>query len=442
MLNPLPDTADLDLLWEADSTELARVTASSTVTNYDLISGKAFSQYDSIVAWIDNNTGREGKFMHVDVELFNTVFTTSDAGGGWVDWSDTGWIGLKWLDDNTFRKTGGGMGLRKLYGVHTAPFPPMDESRWEFTVTPYAYELRSIDGLAGPAGPAGSAGSQGAQGIQGDAGPPGASVTGPQGPAGMDGSDGTDGTIVLPNPTPTSAVLSSIGIAGTNYSVATGGGGSDGVVNAAAFAGATGTLTLSRTESLDDVTATGLAKTVVSPGNNGILPACSSADVGKRIAIDHQNVLIATVEHGTSAQNAATFADYTAPGFRGAVRCLGILCVPAPQNLNDFAFQYTTNVWYRFNGIAWTSSGATPANWRGYYANQNAAAQHVTGVGDVTYWSGRGDIATVTAFTPAGSDTLVCGWEPSQNVISLQERALPNPTPANARSVRPRQWLG
>ena len=32
------------------------------------------------------------------------------GGGGWVDWSDTGFIGLKYHDDTTFRKTGGGMG--------------------------------------------------------------------------------------------------------------------------------------------------------------------------------------------------------------------------------------------------------------------------------------------------------------------------------------------
>ena len=74
-----------------------------------------------------------------------------------------------------------------------------------------------------------------------------------------------------------------------------------------------------------------------------------------------------------------------------------------------------------------------PANWRGYYSNQNAAAQHRNGGRPGrSIWSGRDTIATVATFLPAGSDTLVCGWEPSQNVISLQERALPNPSTANA----------
>ena len=133
---------DWQLLWEVDSTETSRVTDSSTTTNYDLISGEAFSNHEILVAWIDNNVNREGKFMYVDRDRFATVFTTTDSGGGWVDWSDSGWIGLKYLDDDTFRKTGGGMGIRKLYGINNA-------------------SVSAVQGEIGPAGGVGPAGADG-----------------------------------------------------------------------------------------------------------------------------------------------------------------------------------------------------------------------------------------------------------------------------------------
>ena len=82
-------------------------------TNYDLISGKTFAEVDELRAWIDNGAGLEGKFMFTDRSIFVDDLGTT---GQWVDWSDTGWIGLRYVDDNTFRRTGGGMGLRRLYG--------------------------------------------------------------------------------------------------------------------------------------------------------------------------------------------------------------------------------------------------------------------------------------------------------------------------------------
>ena len=143
---------DWQLLWEAGSNDTDRRTASGD-TNLDLISGEAFSNHSVLVAWIDNNINNEGKFMYVETARFVSAFSTTDSGGGWVDWSDTGFIGLKYLDDDTFRKTGGGMGLRKLYGINNA-------------------SVAAIQGVAGPTGATGPAGV-GAQGPEGVAGPPG-----------------------------------------------------------------------------------------------------------------------------------------------------------------------------------------------------------------------------------------------------------------------------
>ena len=86
----IPNYASWQLLWQVDATETSRVTASSTSTDYDLISGESFANHEILVAWIDNNVNREGKFMFIDRERFATVFTTTDGGGGWVDWSDGG----------------------------------------------------------------------------------------------------------------------------------------------------------------------------------------------------------------------------------------------------------------------------------------------------------------------------------------------------------------
>ena len=44
------------------------------------MTGKSFSDYDIIVAWIDNNTNTEGKFMYIEREQFSTIFIST---AGW-----------------------------------------------------------------------------------------------------------------------------------------------------------------------------------------------------------------------------------------------------------------------------------------------------------------------------------------------------------------------
>ena len=109
---------DWDLIWEFTTTTNERGLTTAGSTNRNLMTGKSFADYDTIIAWIDNNVNTEGKFMWIQREHFATIFISTAAGGGWVDWSDGGWIGLKYVDDTTFHKSGGGMGLRKLYGIN------------------------------------------------------------------------------------------------------------------------------------------------------------------------------------------------------------------------------------------------------------------------------------------------------------------------------------
>ena len=115
--SPVVNMSDWDLIWEQGSTETARLTTNSPTIDRDLISGKAFSDYDFIAAWIDNGTQRQGKFMYITYDLWSNVFTITDTGSGWVDWSDNSWIGIKHASDTAFRKIGGGMGIRKMYGI-------------------------------------------------------------------------------------------------------------------------------------------------------------------------------------------------------------------------------------------------------------------------------------------------------------------------------------
>ena len=133
----VPNFADWQLLWEEGPLATDRLTTSNNTDDLELIDGELFSNHAILVAWIDNNVNNEGKFMYVDTARFASIFTTTSAGGGWVDWSDTGFVGLKYLDDDTFRKTGGTMGLRKLYGVNNA-------------------SVAAIQGIAGTAGATGA----------------------------------------------------------------------------------------------------------------------------------------------------------------------------------------------------------------------------------------------------------------------------------------------
>ena len=104
----------------------------------NLISGLAFSQFQTLAAWVDNGTGTQGYFLWIERSLFINVFNTNNAGSGWVGYSDTSWCGFKSLDDTTFRKTGGAMGIRKLYGFADGETPRLNPANWIFTVTPYS----------------------------------------------------------------------------------------------------------------------------------------------------------------------------------------------------------------------------------------------------------------------------------------------------------------
>ena len=170
---------DWDLIWQAGPNDTDRwgTTNAERTTTLNLITGKTFSAYKELCAWVDNGTGVQAKFMFCRADDFATRFNIGTTGDGWVDWSDTTWAGLTWYSDTTFRKHGGGMGLRRVYGKLS---------------TVQVTGLSGADGAAGAAGAAGATGAAGARGATGAAGPAGAmGAMGDEGPTGPAGPAGT-----------------------------------------------------------------------------------------------------------------------------------------------------------------------------------------------------------------------------------------------------------
>ena len=117
----VPDFSDWDIIWEAGVNTADRIASANTndfrTTNRPLGTGKRFSDFDFLAAWIDNSTGVEGKFMYLEMRRFENEFSYVSGSGGWVDWSDNRWIGISYQDDTNFRFRGNGMGLRKIFGI-------------------------------------------------------------------------------------------------------------------------------------------------------------------------------------------------------------------------------------------------------------------------------------------------------------------------------------
>ena len=203
----------------------------------------------------------------------------------------------------------------------------------------------------------------------------------------------------------------------------------DGVVSGATVADHV--LTLQRTESLDSIPVD-LPFEVRRPNSDGSLPTCTLDEVGTLLAIDHQNIRVASRVVGTATTLVVDYENYAAAGFRGVVNNLGQ--VSNPQN-GDIAFQTTVRHFWRYDSscACWGSQNSTPTNWRGAYSNETQADNHVTAVGDLVWWTGRPTIARVSTYTQPGDDTFVCGWAPSQEIQELIARPeLPAPSTSNA----------
>ena len=139
-----------------------------------------------------------------------------------------------------------------------------------------------------------------------------------------------------------------------------GGSMSDGVVTAASVTDHV--MSLTRSESLSPVTVT-LPFEVVEPSVDGTLRVATAADLN-RIATDHGNLRVGTLEIVGDAEPIVGFEDYTATGFRGTAIYASL--VQNPQD-GDTVFATNDHIWFRRIGTRWTNTNATPANWIGWY---------------------------------------------------------------------------
>ena len=153
------------------------------------------------------------------------------------------------------------------------------------------------------------------------------------------------------------------------------------------------------------------------PGTGGLLLRDAGAsDVG-RLAVEGLNLRVGRIDPSHENPPTASFAEYTAAGFRG----IHGLCpdIPDPQ-LNDRCFSELNRLWYRYGGSSWSSLSAAPARWRGAYQTEQEALVHLRGVNDVVWWNGSSIMHRVTAFT-AGTPAYEWGI-PSELQEALNRR--------------------
>ena len=131
---------------------------------------------------------------------------------------------------------------------------------------------------------------------------------------------------------------------------------------------------------------------------NGVLADATLDDFG-RIAIDGTNLRVARIDPNHENPPTATFAEYSAAGFRG----VHVLCPDITDPvLNDRCFSTLNRIWYRYGGSSWSSLSAAPSGWRGAYGSEQEALVHLRAVNDVVWWTGSTLMHRVATFT-AGS---------------------------------------
>ena len=121
---------ELDLLWEAGEYLESIYTGTSNKT---IKGGKSFADYGRIVFWLARNNetyARKGQVEIVPYDLFrlsgdqsigtvNIYSGASNAASHIQFYTSDTWMGVRWIDDRRWRRTGGGLGVRKIYGVRT-----------------------------------------------------------------------------------------------------------------------------------------------------------------------------------------------------------------------------------------------------------------------------------------------------------------------------------
>ena len=273
----------------------------------------------------------------------------------------------------------------------------------------------------GPQGPAGVAG------MDGPAGPAGAA-----GAAGADGSDSpADG--VVTGGTVTGTTLTLERSVGSNVQITGIGGGTgtfDGVVTGMTADADTHELTLMRSETLPDLMAALPFEVVIPDDTTGILRAATVTDFdGRRIAVDHQNIRVATRVGGPTS-GMATYTTFHRTGFRGTFPFAA--SVPNPME-NDTVYTTHDGLWCQYLSGRWQCGHGTPSQWRGAFHTEAEATQHVIGLGDVMYWQGAGDPQQVSTFTPG---VYSYEWHPEpERQILIDRPELPRPVAADVGLV-------
>ena len=206
------------------------------------------------------------------------------------------------------------------------------------------------------------------------------------------GPAGPAGTTVTANPATTTDTLTSIGIGTTNYAISG----------------------------------------IVTPGTNGQLRAATAEDEN-RVAIDHSNLRVWHREVDTATPpTSSAFTNYQPPNYAGTTAFCPDL--PGPHDTGDRCFSTHFRDWYRWTGSSWSTLSADPPNWRGARNNRDDAIAHITGTGQIVWWTGVAQPQLVTAFTP-GTTTYRYTWEAQPDIKALQVSACPAPTAGNAGQV-------
>ena len=241
------------------------------------------------------------------------------------------------------------------------------------------------------------------------------SNTGPQGPAGVAGMDGAIGPANGP-------AADQQGPAGSDSRRH-----ADGVVTGVTADTEAHTITLMRSESLDDLTADLPFEVVVPDGTTGVLRTATVTDFDdRRIAVDHQNIRVVTRVGGPTS-GTATYVTYSRSNFLGTFSVAA--AAPNPSE-DDVVYTTTDGLWCQYRSGRWQCGHGTPSQWRGAFHTQAEATQHVIGIGDVLFWNGVSNPQQVSTFTPGVYDYE---WQPEQErQILLDRPQLPRPASADA----------
>ena len=204
----------------------------------------------------------------------------------------------------------------------------------------------------------------------------------------------------------------------------------DGVVNTLAVAAQE--LTATRSEGLDPLRVTLPFEIILPDSTTGHLPLFAEADL-ERVSNDHGNICTVRREILNSGTLlSVTTEAYSATGYRGVRYAAPDVGLPQP---NDTMFAYHNRRWYQWNAIlqAWVITSG-PSGWVGAWDTEDAAEHAVTAVGDTFYADDDlpRRVQRVTAYTaPAAADVdYACLPEPA--ILSLQNRPLlPAPDSTN-----------